>query len=672
MIKSLKAILTTVMLLTFLISVGCDSSDSVDTANHVTITKNPLYWEIHIDYSYGDRYGIGREYGTKILSAIPDYEVNGDAYLQASVTGIQGADPKITYEVLIERALAISKNIQDRYMDEMEGFASVLSGGLNNTLGDGKLSRDEYLMLNLIPDIFNTTACSATAVFGDRSATGQTILGRNTDWATGPPQDAQYAGIKGENADAVNINALIYLKTETKQALFFGTAGFTGTIVGINSDGVFVAGLHSQTGSPYSAEGKRAVMLDIRNALETAATMDEAGAFMGDPARLYAYHNNIFVADKNTAKVLENDYERNRDLRTTDSELNPGITWGISNAIGCVNAFVLNGNFDNFTGQAWQTDRWASFKGLLVENGDTVDIERMKTIMRYHQPGLSGMDPGDIYNAGTIQSMAYSFSENRLELWLGTFVDNPQYVTISIPFLEDGTVATIGEAIPVAPFGITDTMTPTYEWTPVSGATKYHLLVEDISEAAIIEQSYTPEEGECTAEGNLCRVTPDIGVIGAHTWKVLACAGEICGLWSVDLSFGYTVAGDTEERFTDNGNATVTDSYTGLMWDQYADRIMNVDYEGALNGCENLMLAGYNDWRIPMMADINSLIGYQGGYLEANFPFVSVACFIPYWTNSLVSPAIPDFYWGLKHDAWTPVPLYSEDNASTWCVRSQQ
>jgi len=57
--------------------------------------------------------------------------------------------------------------------------------------------------------------------------------------------------------------------------------------------------------------------------------------------------------------------------------------------------------------------------------------------MSYHKTGAGGMDPGDIYNRGTIQSMAYSFSENRLELWLGTFVDDPQYETISIPFLGD-------------------------------------------------------------------------------------------------------------------------------------------------------------------------------------------------------------------------------------------
>ena len=59
----------------------------------------------------------------------------------------------------------------------------------------------------------------------------------------------------------------------------------------------------------------------------------------------------------------------------------------------------------------------------------------MRTIMAYHKPG-KGNDPGDIFNEGTIQSMAYSYAENRLELWLGTYVEDPQYVTLSIPFLK--------------------------------------------------------------------------------------------------------------------------------------------------------------------------------------------------------------------------------------------
>lgn len=430
MTKSMKAILTTAALLIILISAGC--GDSGDSSGHVTLTEKPMYWEVNIDYSSGNRYSIGREYGTKILSMVPDYEAGGDAYVAASVSGLHQQDPEITYEVLIQRAIEISKNTAPRYMDEIEGFASVLSGGTVNIMGDGKLSLDEFLILNFIPDVCTAVSCSATAVFGNRSATGQTIVGRNTDWSTGPPGKSASG-----NTKAGNTNAVIYRKTGEKQMVAFGTLGAIGTIVGINSDGIFVSNLYSDIGAPYSAVGKRSVMLDIREALETSSTVDEVGTFLRDPSRVYAYHNNMFIADKNTAKVLENDFERNRALRVVDSELNPGITWGISDAIACVNAFMLKGNFDNFTGKVWQTDRWASFKTMLPQEGDTVDIDRVRTIMSYHKPGAGGIDPGDIYNIGTVQSMAYSFSDNRLELWLGNFVDDPQYVTISIPFLQD-------------------------------------------------------------------------------------------------------------------------------------------------------------------------------------------------------------------------------------------
>jgi len=44
---------------------------------------------------------------------------------------------------------------------------------------------------------------------------------------------------------------------------------------------------------------------------------------------------------------------------------------------------------------------------------------------------------GDIYNCRTVMSMAYSLSENFLELWFGTYVNDRQYETIPIPFLED-------------------------------------------------------------------------------------------------------------------------------------------------------------------------------------------------------------------------------------------
>ena len=402
-------------------------NDPPDPTSYVTITQKTTYWEVHIDYTSGDRYTIGREYATKCLSVMADFEEGCDGYLALVAGLIQHYDSSITPEVLIQRSLEIYKNIQPRYKDEIEGFASVMSGGTVNIPGDGKLSRDEILMLNFNPDVCTFTGCSAIGVSGNRSVTGQTIVGRNVDWF--PVLEK-----KGLNAnmDSLPTNALIYRKTGAKQVLSLSNLGLIGVATGLSSDGIFAANLYSEIGCPYSAVGKRSVMLDIREALETYSTVDEVGAFLGDPSRIYAYHNNMFIADKHVAKVLENDYERNRELRVSDSELNPGITWGVSDAIACVNSFELKGNFDNHTTNPYETGRWANFKTLLEQGTNPVNIDRVRTIMSYHKGGT--WDYGDIYNPGTIQSMVYSFSDNRLELWNGAFVDAPQYEQILIQF----------------------------------------------------------------------------------------------------------------------------------------------------------------------------------------------------------------------------------------------
>ena len=105
---------------------------------------------------------------------------------------------------------------------------------------------------------------------------------------------------------------------------------------------------------------------------------------------------------------------------------------------------------------------------------------------------------------------------------------------------DDGTT-TVGEATPVAPFGIIETTTPIYEWTPVQGATKYRLLVQDTNqtssiqdtnETAIIDEWYTSEEAGCASEESLCMVTPNIEVTGENTFQVQACTNIEMVKWS--------------------------------------------------------------------------------------------------------------------------------------------
>ncbi len=72
------------------------------------------------------------------------------------------------------------------------------------------------------------------------------------------------------------------------------------------------------------------------------------------------------------------------------------------------------------------------------------------------------------------------------------------------------------------------------------------------------------------------------------------------------------VRGNTEygiNNFADNGDSTITDNATGLMWMQN-DSKTGMNWEDALNYAENLEYAGYSDWRLPNVKEMQSIVDY--------------------------------------------------------------
>lgn len=61
--------------------------------------------------------------------------------------------------------------------------------------------------------------------------------------------------------------------------------------------------------------------------------------------------------------------------------------------------------------------------------------------------------------------------------------------------------------------------------------------------------------------------------------------------------------------FHDNGDGTVTDRATGLMWQQ-GDSGDTHDWQGALAYAEGLTLAGHDDWRLPNAKELQSVVDY--------------------------------------------------------------
>jgi len=72
------------------------------------------------------------------------------------------------------------------------------------------------------------------------------------------------------------------------------------------------------------------------------------------------------------------------------------------------------------------------------------------------------------------------------------------------------------------------------------------------------------------------------------------------------------VRGNTKygkNNFTDNGDGTITDNATGLMW-MKNDNGTGVLWENALSYAENFEYAGYSDWRLPNAKELHSIVDY--------------------------------------------------------------
>ena len=243
----------------------------------------------------------------------------------------------------------------------------------------------------------------------------------------------------------------------------------------------------------------------------------------------------------------------------------------------------------------------------------------------------------------------------------------------------DDTTRTVEQATPVAPWAIIETSTPTYEWTPVQYATKYRLLVQDTtqtdtiqdtSETSIIDEWYTAEEVGCASEDGLCMVTPDIEVFEENSWKVLACQNENCGLWSETLTFDFTVI--NAPRFTDNGDGTVTDNNTKLIWTKNANLSDWMDWKMAMRYCDGLTLAGHSDWRLPAINELKSLIvkSQEDPALPTGNPFINVQSrYSGYWSSTEYEPWPVSAWCVYMHRGKVDIPTKDRD-FYVWPVRS--
>jgi hypothetical protein len=112
---------------------------------------------------------------------------------------------------------------------------------------------------------------------------------------------------------------------------------------------------------------------------------------------------------------------------------------------------------------------------------------------------------------------------------------------------------------------------------------------------------------------------------------------------------------DVSVRFHDNGDGTVSDSATGLVWLKNGDIAEKTKtWKDALSFIEDFNKGkikgncGYTDWRLPTISEMSSLVNYN----EA-MPYV--------WLNKQGFVGVTSGYY------WSSSP-YLQDSLNTWTV----
>jgi len=162
--------------------------------------------------------------------------------------------------------------------------------------------------------------------------------------------------------------------------------------------------------------------------------------------------------------------------------------------------------------------------------------------------------------------------------------------------------------------------------------------------AHLAPESLVSGAGECT-ECEVCSEDGDTGCIDV----------------------GYSLYNTLPTRFTDNGNGTVTDSATGLMWQKQIDELGGVTQTKAVYNCGIADTGGYTDWRLASYKEILSAMSFPNPVFPAGM-FLS-GSYSDVWTSDMF---MTDNYFYISTSSGVTRWTNKSWIYGYWCVRDAE
>ena len=367
----------------------------------------PSYYDVTLDYEKGDRASVGKAYGTLIRERMPDYIDVMEPYIYENIRMAYGGN--YTEAAVETREKVLFESWRQEYREEISAFAEAISGGVHGIAEDGKLSYEEAVLAQMIPDALRPTCCSALSLWGSKTSTGDRITLRNLEWNLG--SDNQMG----------KIHAVTHMKNGDRSLTAISALGLLDIISGINDNGVFAAILDvgSVQDEAYVCEGKKCYTMDLRFALEECSTARDLGEFMVRESGNYTWCHNLIITDSNdsfcaedcVSQVVESGYGKSV-LRDCNTPILKGLSWDSRDSLCVVNSFASEGNQDGFSGSNSNIIRFAKYNEWVKAKDkfspkDVKELITQETVDQYvvqnaHSAGSAQLILID-YHTGSVQ-----------------------------------------------------------------------------------------------------------------------------------------------------------------------------------------------------------------------------------------------------------------------------
>lgn len=384
------------------------------------------YCDITLDYERGSGYRVGAAYAETILKAFEQYEAAMEPYIFENIKSAF-SEGEIDYLAIDKRVKCLYESLDEKYKEELDGYATTLSNGVHGIAEDGKISYEEALVVQMIPDALRPTACSALSLWGEKTKSGKPITLRSLEWNLG-----------SENQMG-NINAVTHFKNKDKTVTCIGMVGVLDAISAINDDGVFVAILDvgSVREEPYVCEGKKCYTFDIRHALEEYDNATAVGEYMVANSGDYTWCHNLIITDEKNSYCAEDcvrevqekqeGYSILRDARTPLME---GLNWENKDSLCVVNSYASKGNQDSFDRAEANLVRFAKYNEW-VKEVDCFSVADVKDLITREQ--VNQYDVFTVHRLGVVHIVVVDYATGMIQVaFTGEEgpVDKPDFVNV--------------------------------------------------------------------------------------------------------------------------------------------------------------------------------------------------------------------------------------------------